>query len=50
MRKRGYVYEKKCTWCGKPFKAKSNKGRYCSDRCKLLAFRNRKAIAETIKG
>jgi predicted nucleic acid-binding Zn ribbon protein len=49
-RRRGYIIETKCTWCGKPYKAKSRKTRYCSDSCKLKAFRNRKRITETVKG
>lgn len=33
---------KKCQYCGKTFKAKSNKAKYCSNSCKLRTYRLRK--------
>jgi hypothetical protein len=40
-------YKKTCEYCGKEFTAKHKKARYCSDACKMHAYRNRK---QTTKG
>jgi hypothetical protein len=34
--------DKICAWCGRPFRAAA-KARYCSDACKMKAYRARKA-------
>jgi len=37
-------YPNKCKWCGKPFEKQHNRQEYCSDKCKLNALREQKAI------
>lgn len=31
-----------CAHCGKEYETKSNRSRYCSDACKMKAYRKRK--------
>lgn len=42
MSKKNKNILRKCTWCGKEYFAANKKSRYCSDACKMLAYRNRK--------
>ena len=30
-----------CAWCGKTAQVESDRARYCSDACKMKAYRNR---------
>lgn len=40
MSNRGY--KQKCTVCGKEYWARHTKARYCSDKCKMRHFRDKK--------
>jgi endogenous inhibitor of DNA gyrase (YacG/DUF329 family) len=42
------VFKVICGYCGKIFDAESDRRRWCSDACKMQAYRARKAKRETI--
>ena len=40
------MVEKRCTWCGKRYEAKTVRSKYCSDSCKMRAFDERHRAAD----
>lgn len=43
------MIEKNCLHCKKKYKAKRERSKYCSTRCRVAAYRKREKVAENLQ-